>query len=84
MGFRLKQAVRGYSWTLNRNVACWFAIRFAEENGSALVLTAEVPRKQIMFHSDERSEAEVVCFDIPTLTIDGDLNAGNGVLSFMR
>ena len=41
-----KQAERGYSWTLDRDVACWFAVRFSERNGRPLVLATEVPRWQ--------------------------------------
>ena len=56
------QAVRGLSWTLDRDQACWFAMRFAERNGSPLVLTARVPRSEILLYTDERNEREAVVF----------------------
>ncbi len=58
------KAARGYSWTTDRDCACWFAYRFAAKNGRPLVLTADVERDQILFYSDERSESEAVIFDI--------------------
>lgn len=56
------QAVRGLSWTLDRGLACWFAMRFADRNGSPLLLTARVPRSEIMLDTDERNEREAVIF----------------------
>ncbi|WP_373509220.1 hypothetical protein [Thiocapsa sp.] len=56
------QAVRGLSWTLDRDLACWFAMRFADRNGSPLLLTARVPRSEIMLDTDERNEREAVIF----------------------
>jgi hypothetical protein len=56
------QAVRGVSWTLDRDLACWFAMRFADRNGSPLLLTARVPRSEILLYTDERSEREAVIF----------------------
>jgi hypothetical protein len=60
----LAQARTGYSWTLDRDVACWFAMRFTR-NGRALVLVAEVLRDAISYHTNERAESEVVLFKAP-------------------
>jgi len=66
-----KQAARGYSWTLDRDVACWFAMRFAEHNRRPLVLVTEVPREAISFYSDERGEREALLFDPGAVSVDG-------------
>lgn len=63
----------GYSWTVDRDVACWFAMRFAEANGRPLVLMAEVDRSDIALYHDERSEREAVLMRPPAdARIDGD------------
>ena len=58
-----KQAVRGLSWTVDRDCACWFAMRFAGKNGNPLVLKASVPKSNILMFTDSRSEREAVIFD---------------------
>lgn len=67
-----RKASAGFSWTLDRDVACWFAMRFADRNGSPLVLSATVPRSDIALYTNERSEQEVVLLVPPTAAIDGD------------
>ncbi len=57
------EAARGYSWTTDRDCACWFAMRFADRNGRPLVLRSEAPRAEIMLFHDGRNEAEAVIFD---------------------
>ena len=49
------QLWRGFSWSLKRAVAEFFAKRT-----SGFVFTAEVPRSAILAHYDERNEAEVL------------------------
>ena len=51
-------AAKGLSWTLNRDVACWFAHRPGK--GALLVATATIDASDIVYHSDTRNEAEVV------------------------
>lgn len=65
------RARRGLAWSLRREVACWFAMRFAERNGSPLVLRGTVPRSTIALYTDERSESEAVLFDVAGVEIDG-------------
>jgi hypothetical protein len=60
---------RGLSWTLDRDVACWFAKRYSMPN--PLVMCADVPKNSILFYSNERQEQEVVIFDSPKASIDG-------------
>ncbi len=59
----LAEARRGYSWTTNRDVACWFAMRFVERNGQPLVLRADVHRLGVALFHDGRGEHEVVVLD---------------------
>ena len=69
----LAQSRAGYSWTINRDVAGWFAMRFAEKNRQPLVLMAEVDRGDISLYHDERSEDEVVLLRPPAaVNVDGD------------
>lgn len=68
------QAERGLSWTTDRDTACWFAMRFAQANGRPLVLRREVARGEILYHSTNRRESEVIPTTIGPAIIDGDLN----------
>ena len=49
--------VRGLSWTVKKEVAVWFAKRFAKKNK---VYTAVVPKKHIFMYCEGRNEEEVV------------------------
>jgi hypothetical protein len=51
---------KGYSWTLDRDRALWFAKRFAVLHGKARVVTATVPRGCIITLLEERGEQEVI------------------------
>lgn len=67
------QSRAGYSWTTSRDVACWFATRFAEANGRPLVLTADVNRSDIAAFTNARNEHEVVLTQPPAdVRIDGN------------
>ena len=66
-----KESAKGYSWTIDRDVACWFAMRFADRNNNPLVLAADVPMAEILLYLDERSEKEAVLFKPPAYWIDG-------------
>ncbi|WP_027997128.1 hypothetical protein [Simplicispira psychrophila] len=54
------QSVRGYSWTTNKEVAYWFASRFASFNGNPLVLVADVAKSDIALFTNDRKEHEAV------------------------
>ena len=68
-------AARGVSWTVNRDVACWFACGHApgfRGDGEPVVLRAEVPRSDIVYHSDADDEAEIILSRMPQqVTVDG-------------
>ena len=70
-GVTKKQAIRGYSWTVDRNVACWFAMRHAKYYGKSLVLAANVSKVAIVHYGNERNEKEVVIFDRLNAWVDG-------------
>jgi len=53
---------RGFSWTLNKEKAKWFAERWCRENKPGRVRAIEVLREGIMLYTDERSEQECVYF----------------------
>ena len=75
-GITPDQAVKGYSWTTDRDVAAWFAMRHSDNNGSPVVVAAEVDRENISFYSEARGEQEVVVLREPaSWWIDG--NAGD-------
>ena len=67
------EAKLGYSWTNDRDVACWFAMRFAKNNGSPLVLTAEIAKTAIALFTSDRNESEAVLIRPPAARIDGDV-----------
>ena len=59
----------GISWTLRRDVAVWFARRVKSLKGEPLVLSAVVPREEILFYDDSRHEAECVIFGLDYVSI---------------
>ncbi|CAM5539360.1 hypothetical protein [Eoetvoesiella caeni] len=73
-GMNEKEAVQGYSWTIDRDIACWFALRF-DHRGQPLVIAADVPRENVAYFSNERSEQEVMLFKPPqSVWIDGAID----------
>ena len=64
----------GYSWSTDRDLACWFAMRFADCNGSPLLLAADIAKSDIALFTNSRSESEVVLMRPPAVRIDGDIN----------
>lgn len=62
----------GPSWTLNRAVACWFAMRFADSERAPLVLSMTLPRRSLIYYGNDRGEEEVIPARTVTATIDGD------------
>jgi hypothetical protein len=73
-GVSMSVARAGYSWTLNRDTACWFAMRFHGPVRKPLVLCAEVPRDEIVLYGNERGEAEVVLMRAPAASVDGTID----------
>ena len=70
-GIPLCAARRGFSWTLDRQIASWFAVRFAGDGRKPLVVKAEVPRERVALYNNDRDEQEVVLFDVKTADADG-------------
>ena len=69
----IAEAREGYSWTTDRDTACWFAMRFADTNGAPLVLTAEVAKSDIALFTNAREESEALLIRPPAaVKIDGD------------
>lgn len=71
-GLSFAHAASGYSWTTERDVACWFAMRRAEDFGNPIVISTHVPKEIVVFCTDDRNEKEVVIFDSPVPIIDGN------------
>jgi hypothetical protein len=68
-----EQASSGCSWTTDRDTACWFAMRHAEQNGSPVVLAADIHRYEVCFSSNDRQESEILLLESPaSWWIDGD------------
>lgn len=63
----------GFSWTTDRDMACWFAMRFADINGSPLVLAADIAKCDIALFTNDRNENEAMLIKPPTVRIDGNL-----------
>ena len=62
----------GFSWTMDRDTACWFALRFDPPN--PLVVTRTVQRRNVLAHFTERDEAEIVVVKVGATSIDGDVS----------
>jgi hypothetical protein len=50
----------GYSWTLDKAQARWFATRLAQSDELMFLRTIAVPKRRIIFYDNSRGEAEVV------------------------
>ena len=68
------EAAMGYSWTLDRDLACWFAMRFAKPGDSTLVLKRTVRRADLVYYSNDRAEQEVVPAKFSLGEMDGDVS----------
>jgi hypothetical protein len=59
-------AAVGLSWTRNRDIACWFAMRFSEVSGvRPFVFETYVGPEEIVTFYDGRREAEVIVDTVP-------------------
>ena len=69
------QAKRGISWSISRDVAAWFATRFADSHprSKALLLKTTIPKSHILYYSDGRQEKEVALVRPPqVVVVDGN------------
>lgn len=72
-GTSVAEAMHGHSWSVDRDTACWFAMRSAWSGAAPLVVVADFPRSDIVMYHDGRSEREIVVINPPTQAwVDGD------------
>ena len=56
--------VRGLAWTADLHLACWFAMRYVDEDPRFIdpaVYKATVNHDEVLFFTDDRNEQEFVC-----------------------
>jgi len=70
-GMLVNQAKKGLSWTTDRDMACWFAMRYANRFDRPLVLSTVVFKESIFHYDNSRGESEIVLFDAPNPVVDG-------------
>lgn len=68
-GVSFMAATLGYSWTTCRDVACWFAMRYAGTTRQPLVITASVRKDYIARFHNSRNEREVILFKPPMAVV---------------
>ncbi len=61
----LAHFLSGFSWTLDRDCACWFAMRFAHRYPPPLVMKAVVKRELVLAHIESRHEDEIIVVPFP-------------------
>jgi hypothetical protein len=81
----------GISWTLRRDLACWFALHLPGSGGSAMfslpagwhpyLLTATVRREHVSAHMRDREEDEIIVFGMSARRVsvtsnENDIRAG--------
>lgn len=71
-GFQHEESVNGYSWTVDREKAAWFAQRLwiPEKGGCPQVATGEVHPDKIIAFFNGRAENEVVSMDVDVREIE--------------
>ena len=62
----------GFSWTRNRDCACWFAMRTKKPTKPPIVLKREVLRRSVLAHINTRDEDEIVVGGVAHTLVDGD------------
>jgi len=61
----------GFSWTRNRDCACWFALRTKKPTKPPIVLKREVLRRSVLAHINTRNEDEIVVASVAHTFVDG-------------
>jgi hypothetical protein len=59
-GFSLDDHERGFSWTISRELAEWFAQRFALLGGEARVASGLIAKAKVIAYLSSRNEDEVL------------------------
>ena len=67
------KAQQGLSWTIDPDVAAWFALWHASQDRKPLVLTASVDASEFIFYDNERKEQEVIFSRPVHAVVEGDL-----------
>lgn len=57
-GAQFNEPPKGFCWSINRDVAVWFANRF--QNKNPIVYTTTVNKKDILFYTNDAGEEETV------------------------
>ncbi len=57
-GYNSESAVRGFSWTINREKAEWFARRSGEKN--SFIASLQISKNDVLLLLDDRNEQEVI------------------------
>jgi len=73
----LAYLLSGFSWTRDRDIACWFAMRFAGIHPPPRLYRATVKREQVLAHLTGREEDEILIepFSVSVVKTDGDVAA---------
>ena len=76
-GYRHEDGLDGFSWTLDKPRAKWFAKRFPHQEGVATVATGKVKREHVLAYHTGRGELEIVVlpehvFDVSVEEFEGD------------
>jgi hypothetical protein len=79
-------AMSGIAWTLDRDVAAWFAGRFMSINESVpIVLSTTIPRSSMLFYDNDREEQEIIPDELPvTRPVAIWKNAGEILAAYER
>jgi hypothetical protein len=59
-GTNCEEGVKGFSWTLDRAKAKWFAKRFANKDNDCLIVHGTVAKTDVVAYFDNRNEKEIV------------------------
>ncbi len=69
-GYRHEDGLDGFSWTLNKATAKWFARRFPHQGGIATVATGKVARDNVIAYLTGRGELEILALDVDIISIE--------------
>lgn len=64
----------GFSWSLSKDIAVWFALRFKAKGWNSDVYAMDIKRGDVLWYTDEREEQEVVLIPDPNEVIPVDYN----------
>ena len=72
LGRGCRRHVRGFSWTVSRDGALWFAERFTFAPAIGWLGTVTIPKRKVRAYLDGRDEAEVIVVrrDLPRVRIE--------------